>query len=88
MKQKIIIMDEEAMTYSYIVIGGDILPEKVESVTNHFTVVPTDDGGCVVKLSVVFTPVAGEMVPEEYIKESIAQSFQVFKATEAYIQAD
>ena len=76
------------MTYSYIVIGGDILPEKVESVTNHFTVVPTDDGGCVVKLSVVFTPVAGEMVPEEYIKESIAQSFQVFKATEAYIQAD
>ncbi|KAK1385600.1 Major allergen Pru ar like [Heracleum sosnowskyi] len=88
MKQKVITMDEEEMTYSYIVFEGDILSEKVESITNHFKVVPTDDGGCIVKLSVVFTPVAGEMVPEEYVKETIAQSFQVFMATEAYIQAD
>lgn len=88
MKQKVIVMDEEEMTYGYVVFGGDILSEKVESITNHFTVVPTDDGGCIVKLRVVFTPIAGEMVPEDYVKETIAQSFQVFKATEAYIQAN
>ncbi|KAL8100399.1 pathogenesis-related protein 2-like [Apium graveolens] len=87
-KQKVIVMDEEEMTYSYIVFEGDILSQEVESITNHFTVVPTDDGGCVVKLRVVFTPVASEIVPEEYIKDTIAQSFQVFKATESYIQAN
>lgn len=87
MKQKIDAIDKEALTYSYSVIGGDILLGKIESIANHFTVVPTGEG-CIVKSVTVFTPAGDEVIPEENVKEATEQSSLIFKAVEAYLLAN
>ncbi|WOG83419.1 hypothetical protein DCAR_0102594 [Daucus carota subsp. sativus] len=87
MIQKLVEMDPEAMTYTKVIIGGDVLMGTLESVAYHSVVESSDSGECVVKLTVVFTPLAGQEVSEDYIKDSIAQSYQTFYAVEAHVQA-
>lgn len=87
MKQRIDAIDKEAMTYSYSVIGGDILLGKLESIVNNFTVVATEEG-CIVKSVSVYTPIGDQVIPEENIKEATEQSSLMFKAVEAYLLAN
>lgn len=87
MKQRVDAVDKEALTYSYSVIGGDILLGKLESIANHFTVVPTDEG-CIVKSITTYTPIGDEVIPEENVKEATEQSSLLFKAVEAYLLAN
>lgn len=87
MKQRIDVIDKEALAYSYSVIGGDILLGKLESIVNHFTVTPTEEG-CIVKMTTIYNPIGDEVIPEENIKEAAEQSGKLFKAVEAYILAN
>lgn len=87
MTQRIDKIDAEALTFSYSVIGGDILLGKLESIVNHFKVVPTE-GGCIVKITTVYNPIGDAVIPEENIKEAGEQSGLIFKAVEGYILAN
>lgn len=87
MKQRVDVIDKEALAFTYSVIGGDILLGKLESIVNHFTVVPTDEG-CLLKMTTIYNPIGDEVIPQENIKEAAEESGKLFKAVEAYILAN
>ena len=88
MKQKVDVIDKDSFTYSYTIIDGDILLDFVESINNHFTYVPTADGGCTVKSTITFTTKGDAVVPEENIKFANDQNLAIFKAIEAHLIAN
>nr|QDH06626.1 PR10-3 [Panax notoginseng] len=87
LKQRVDGIDKDALTYSYTIIDGDILLGKLESITNQFTVVPTEEG-CIVKNTTIYNPIGDAVIPEENIKEATEKSGLIFKAVEAYLLAN
>lgn len=87
MKQKVDAIDKEAFTYSYTIIDGDILLGFIESINNHVAFVPTADGGCIVKNTIIFKTKGDAIVPEENIKYATETNNAIFKAVEAYLIA-
>ncbi|XP_017216798.1 pathogenesis-related protein 2 [Daucus carota subsp. sativus] len=87
MKQRVDVIDKEALAFTYSVIGGDILLGKLESIVNQFTVVPTGEG-CLLKMTTIYNPIGDEVIPQENIKEAAEESAKLFKAVEAYILAN
>lgn len=88
MKQRIDAIDKEALTYNYTIIEGDILLGFIESINNHISFVPTADGGCTVKNTIIFTTKGEAVVPEENIKYATETNNAIFKAVEAYLLAN
>ncbi|KAK1380302.1 Major allergen Mal d 1 [Heracleum sosnowskyi] len=87
MKQRIDVIDKEALVFGYTNIGGDILLGKLESIVSHFTVVPTDRG-CIVKKTTTYNPIGDEVIPEEKLKKAAEETGNLFKTVEAYILAN
>lgn len=88
MKTRIDAIDKHALTYTYTIIGGDILLDIIESITNHFKIVPTDDGGSILTNTTIYNTKGDAVIPEENIKDATEKSFQLFKAVEAYLLAN
>lgn len=85
MKTRIDAIDKEALTYTYSVIGGDILLDILESITNHFKVEPHSDGGSIITSTVIYKTKGDAVIPEENIKDALEKNLQLFKAVEAYL---
>nr|P80889.1 RecName: Full=Ribonuclease 1 [Panax ginseng] len=88
MKQRIDAIDKDALTYTYSIIGGDILLDIIESIVNHFTIVPTPDGGSIVKNTTIYNTIGDAVIPEENIKDATEKAGLIFKAVEAYLLAN
>lgn len=88
MKQKVDVIDKDSLTYSYSIIDGDILLGFVESINNHFTIVPNANGGCAIKSTIIFNTKGDAVVPEENIKFANDQNLAIFKAIEAHLIAN
>nr|ADW93869.1 PR10-2 [Panax ginseng] len=87
MKTRIDAIDEHAFTYTYTIIGGDILLDIIESIENHFKIVPTD-GGSTITQTTIYNTIGDAVIPEENVKDATEKSIQLFKAVEAYILAN
>ena len=87
LKYRVDKIDKAGLSYTYTTIGGDILVEPLESVVNHFSVVPTE-GGSILKNTTVYNTKGDAVLPEANIKEATEKSAHTFKAVEAYLLAN
>ncbi|KAF9607699.1 hypothetical protein IFM89_038239 [Coptis chinensis] len=87
-KERIDILDKEKLEYKITVIEGGQLGKKVESASNHFTVEPASDGGCVCKVSFEYKALPGIEFTDEEIQFAKNGMTGMFKAVEAYVLAN
>ncbi|PIN16957.1 hypothetical protein CDL12_10379 [Handroanthus impetiginosus] len=87
-KHRVDALDTENLTHSYNIIEGDALMDVLDSVTYHVKIVPTKDGGCVCRNRSIYHTKDGVEISEEKIKEGKEKAMAMFKAIEAYVQAN
>ncbi|KAL0456916.1 UNVERIFIED_CONTAM: Major allergen Pru ar 1 [Sesamum latifolium] len=76
------------LTHSYTIVEGDALAGVLESITYHVKIVPTEDGGCICKNRSIYHTKGDVEINEEKIKEGKEKALAMFKAIEAYLQAN
>ncbi|PON61985.1 Bet v I type allergen [Trema orientale] len=81
-------LDAENFTYSYSVIEGDALGDVVEKITYETKLVASPDGGSIVKRSSQYHTKGDHEIKEESVKEGKEKASHLFKAIEAYLQAN
>ncbi|KAL0456913.1 UNVERIFIED_CONTAM: Major allergen Pru ar 1 [Sesamum latifolium] len=87
-KHRVDALDTENLTHSYSIVEGDALMGGLESITYHVKIVPTEDGGCICKNRSIYHAKGGFELSEEKIKEGKEKGVAMFKAIEAYLQAN
>ncbi|PIM98483.1 hypothetical protein CDL12_29036 [Handroanthus impetiginosus] len=87
-KHRVDAIDTENLTHSYSIIEGDALKGVLDSITYHIKVVPTEDGGCICKNRSIYHTKDNVEISEENIKEGKEKAMVMFKAIEAYLQAN
>ncbi|KAL2230143.1 major allergen Pru ar 1-like [Sesamum indicum] len=87
-KHRVDALDTENLTHSYSIVEGDALMGGLESITYHVKIVPTEDGGCICKNRSIYQAKGGFELTEEKIKEGKEKAMAMFKAIEAYLQAN
>ncbi|XP_024994863.1 major allergen Pru ar 1-like [Cynara cardunculus var. scolymus] len=87
-KHKIDEVDKDNLSYSYSIIEGDILVDPLESISYHIKLVPTDQGGCILKHKSIYTCKGDVKIAEEDIKNGKEKAQGLFKAIEAYLLAN
>ncbi|KAL0463308.1 UNVERIFIED_CONTAM: Major allergen Pru ar 1 [Sesamum latifolium] len=87
-KHRVDALDTENLTHSYTIVEGDALAGILESITYHVKIVPTEDGGCICKNRSIYHTKGDVEINEEKIKEGKEKAMQMFKAIEAYLQAN
>ncbi|KAK4425403.1 Major allergen Pru ar 1 [Sesamum alatum] len=88
MKHRVDAIDKENLTHSYTIVEGDALAGVLESITYHVKIVPTEDGGCICKNRSIYHTKGDVEINEEKIKEGKEKAMLMFKAIEAYLQAN
>ncbi|KAL2530271.1 MLP-like protein [Forsythia ovata] len=81
-------VDRENLTYSYSIIEGDALSDVLESINYHIKIVAAADGGSVCKNRSIYNVKGDVEITEEKIKEGKEKAVVMFKAVEAYLQAN
>lgn len=87
-KHRIDAVDEEKLTYSYTLIEGDDLLDKIESVSYEIKFEATPDGGCKGTDVSKYHPKPGVQIDEEEAKAGKQKAMAVFKVVEAYLLAN
>ncbi|KAL2463520.1 Major allergen Pru ar 1 [Forsythia ovata] len=72
----------------YSIIEGDALVDVLESINYHIKIVPTADGGSICKNRSIYNTKGDAQITEEKIKEGKEKATGMFKAVEAYLQAN
>lgn len=88
MKHRIDVLDEAAMTYSYTLIEGDPLMDKLEKVTYETKMEASEDGGTKGKSGSTYYTKPGVEIKEEEIKAGKDKAAGLLKAVEAYLLAN
>lgn len=86
-KHKIDTIDKDNLSVSWTVIEGDVLLGIVDTATHHAKFVPSADGGCVYKHTIVFKCKGDAKVSEDIINQTKEAFKNTFKALESYIVA-
>ncbi|XP_042054603.1 major allergen Pru ar 1-like [Salvia splendens] len=87
-KHRVEAIDKENLTHTYSIIDGDALAGVLESITYHIKIVPTEDGGSICKNRSIYNTKGDVEINEEKIKEGKEKAMAMFKAIEAYVQAN
>ncbi|PIN05005.1 hypothetical protein CDL12_22455 [Handroanthus impetiginosus] len=87
-KHRVDSLDTENLTHSYSLIEGDALMGALDSITYYIKIVSTEDGGCICKTRSIYHTKEGVELSEEKIKEGKQKAIVMFKAIEAYLQAN
>ncbi|XP_050216021.1 major allergen Pru ar 1-like [Mercurialis annua] len=87
-KERTDAVDKENLTYSYSMIEGDVLAEKLEKITNEIKFEATSDGGCVIKSLSTYYTIGDFELKQEDIKAGKDKSMGLFKAVEGYLLAN
>ncbi|XP_071694075.1 LOW QUALITY PROTEIN: major allergen Pru ar 1-like [Rutidosis leptorrhynchoides] len=93
-KHKIDAVDKDHDKYLHLKISyhlkieGDVLADPLESISYHLKIVPTAEGGCIVKNTSIYTCKGDVTIPEEQIKAGKDKAAGLFKAIEAYLLAN
>ncbi|GMJ02089.1 MLP-like protein 423 [Hibiscus trionum] len=88
MKQKVEAVDEENFAYTYSVIEGDALMNKLEKITYETKMEASPDGGSVCKTTSKYYTIGDFELKEEGIKAGKEKALGMFKAIEAYLQSN
>ncbi|KAB2009872.1 hypothetical protein ES319_D10G196600v1 [Gossypium barbadense] len=80
--------DENNLSYSYSLIEGGPLGDKLEKISYENQFVAAASGGSVCKSSIKFYTVGDYIITEDEIKALIRRSEVVYKAIEAYLLAN
>ncbi|OMO61047.1 hypothetical protein COLO4_33593 [Corchorus olitorius] len=83
MKQKVEALDEEKFTYSYSVIEGDGLMNKLEKITYETKLEACPAGGSICKTSSKYYTIGDFEITEEGIKAGKEKALGIFKAAVA-----
>ncbi|KAK9063739.1 hypothetical protein SSX86_017611 [Deinandra increscens subsp. villosa] len=87
-KQKIDAVDVTNLCLNFTVFEGDMLSDYLDSISHRIQVSPAADGGAVYKHTTVFN-CKGEKKPSEEVLNQANEGYKkVFKAIEAYINAN
>ena len=87
MKYRVDELDKENMTYKYSIIEGDTLMGQIESITNVVKIEASGDGSVWKKSTSYFTKDDAQ-IKEDHIKGGKETASAMFKAIEAYVQAN
>ncbi|XVE82218.1 hypothetical protein DITRI_Ditri15bG0130000 [Diplodiscus trichospermus] len=88
MKQKVEALDKENFVYSYSVIEGDALMNKLEKITYETKLEPSASGGSVCRTTSKYYTIGDFELKEEGIKAGKEKALGLFKAVEAYLLAN
>ena len=88
LKHRIDAIDKDNFSYSYAVIEGDGVLEKVKSVSHEVKFEPTAEGGCKVKNVSKYHPKPGVEIKEDDIKAAKEEALAIVKVVEAYLVAN
>jgi hypothetical protein len=88
LKHRIDALDEEKLTYSYTLIEGDELLDKIESVSYEIKFESTPDGGSKCTKFSNYHPKPGAQINEEEINADKEKAMAVYRAVEAYLLAN
>ncbi|TKY54191.1 Nodulin-13 protein [Spatholobus suberectus] len=81
-------IDTENYVYNYSVIEGSALSEPLEKISYEYKVMPTPDGGSIVKSSSKYYTKGDEQLAEEYVKAGKERSAGFTKAIEDFLLAN
>ncbi|XP_022879723.1 major allergen Pru ar 1-like [Olea europaea var. sylvestris] len=81
-------LDTENFTQSYSILEGEVLMGIFESITYHIEILANADGGCICKSRSIYNTKGDVQITEEKIKEGKEKTMAMFKAIEAYLQAN
>ncbi|GMN24780.1 hypothetical protein TIFTF001_049168 [Ficus carica] len=87
-KHRVDLIDRDNLTYGHSLIEGDVLLGKIEKISHVSKVVPTPDGGSIIKATSTHYTIGDAVVDEEHVKEGKEKAFGLFKLVEGYLQAN
>lgn len=88
LKHKIHVIDDKNLETKYSLIEGDILGEKLESITYDIKFEANDNGGCVYKTTTEYHTKGDHVVSEEEHNVGRERIMNISKAVEAYLLAN
>lgn len=88
MKQRVDELDKNNFVYKYSIIEGDVLTGVLDSISYVVMVEASSDGGCVCKNTSTYYTKGDVQIKEEDIKVGKERALVMFKAIEAYVQAN
>lgn len=88
MKHRIDAIDESNLSYSYTLIEGDPLMEKLEKISYETKLEAGEDGGTKGKSGSTYYTKPGVEIKEEEIKAGKDKAAGLLKAVEAYLLAN
>ncbi|KAF1890580.1 hypothetical protein Lal_00041390 [Lupinus albus] len=88
LKHRIDAIDKENLAYSYTVIEGDGVLEKVDSISHEIKFEPNAEEGSKTKNVSKYHPKAGVEIKEEDFKAIREEDSAILKVVEAYLVAN
>ncbi|XP_052627046.1 root allergen protein [Lactuca sativa] len=79
---KLDVVDSNNFSIIYTIFEGDILMGQLDSMTHHVKFIPSPDGGCVYKPTVVYNCKGETQLPEEalnMVKEGFKKTFNAIE---------
>ncbi|XP_065638468.1 major allergen Pru av 1 [Quercus suber] len=86
-KHRTDVLDPENFTYSFSVIEGDALFDKLEKISTETKIVASPDRGSIVKTTSKYQTKGDIQLPDEQIREGKEKASRLFRAVEAYLVA-
>ncbi|XP_061344845.1 major strawberry allergen Fra a 1.07-like [Gastrolobium bilobum] len=87
-KQKVDARDVENYVYNHSVIEGSALSESVEKISNEYKLVPSPDGGTIVKSTTKYYTKGDAQLTEEFVKGNKERSAGIAKGIEEFLLAN
>ncbi|KAJ6897720.1 major allergen Pru ar 1-like [Populus alba x Populus x berolinensis] len=78
-------VDPENLSYSYSLIEGEGLLDKMETIVYEVQFVPGPDGGSINKMKSTYHTKGDIVLTEEEVKEGKEKALGMYKAVEAYL---
>ncbi|CAL1397320.1 unnamed protein product [Linum trigynum] len=85
-KTRVDATDAEKLTHKYTLLEGDLLNEKMESISYELEFAPGPDGGTIGKIKATYVTKGDEPPTEEDRKKGKEISLAMFKVVEGYLQ--
>ncbi|KAL6190864.1 hypothetical protein ACLB2K_037258 [Fragaria x ananassa] len=81
-------IDKENFVYSYSLVEGDALSDKIEKISYETKLVASSDGGSVIKSTSNYHTKGDVEIKEEHVKAGKEKASHLFKLVEDYLLAN
>ncbi|OIT40509.1 pathogenesis-related protein sth-2 [Nicotiana attenuata] len=88
LKHKLHVIDDKNLVTKYSLIEGDILGDKLESITYDVKFETSSNGGCICKTSTEYHTKGDYVIKEEEHNEGKDKAMELFKVVEEYLLAN